>query len=292
MVRNELIDFIQEAIDDIIENYEEVVDGQLTKIFTGYTCNISGDINYEFLEPQDKVIEASVFIGSATKNNDLENKYNQKFTINIVSEINGGTIAMKLFNIFFTQYTRTYLPNQNINVSFGDFKGKLFLTSPVYMGKYENMQSNYIQYMVVNGDIEYAKDVVLGCKYQLSLDGTNYIPVFPRQPYVLNEAVGGNDINVVNNGTPMVFSQQSNVLTINLVLIFELDGATPETNHDALFKKLLDECYGRTGQKYTFKIEVGGITKTLSNLVSVRGQHVYDETSGENVISIQLKVGA
>ncbi len=287
MVRNELIDFIQEAIDDIIETYEE----DNVKIFTGYTCNITGDINYEFLEPKDKEIEASVFIGSATKNNDLENKYNQKFTINIVSEINGGTVAMKLFNIFFTKYTRTYLPNANIDVSFGDFKGKLFLTSPVYMGKYENMQSNYIQYMVVNGDIEYAKDVVLGCKYQLSIDSTNYISVYPRQPYCLKEAVGGMDKNY-SDPSQMIFTKSSNQLTINIVLIFELEGGQTETAHDTLFKKLLDECYGASSQTYTFKTECGGITKTFTNLICVRGQHIYDEASGENVLSLQFKVGA
>ena len=288
MVRNELIDFIQEAIDDIIETYEE----NNVKIFTGYTCKISGDINYNFLEPQPKQIEASVFIGSATRQNDLENKYNQKFTINIVSEINGGDVALKLFNIFFTTYTRTYLPNANISVDFGDFQGKLYLTSPVYMGKYENIQSNFINYMVMNGDIEYAKDVVLGASYSLSIDGINYIGITPRQPYCLKEAVGGTDIQIVNTGTPMLFSKSSDQMTINIVLIYELDGDTNDTTHDTLFNKLFDECYGASNQKYTFKCVCGGNTKTISNLICVRGQHLFDEATGENVLSLQFKVGA
>ena len=285
MVRNELIEFIQEAINDIIDNYEEETN---VKYFDGYTCNISGDINYEFLEPSDKVIEASVFIGSATKNNDLENKYNQKFTINIVSEINGGNMAMKLFNIFFTTYTRTYLPNANIDVDFGEYTGKLFLTSPVYMGKYENIQSNYVQYMVVNGDIEYVKKVVLGATYSLALGSGTDIEVKPRQPYCLKEAMGGIDTKPLNPNLSL-FTKSSNQLSINLVLIYELDGGETTTAHDSLFTKLLDECYSYSGQKYTFKCVVGGTTKTISNLICVRAQHIYDEASGENVISLQFK---
>lgn len=288
MVRNELIEFIQEAIDDIIETYEE----NNVKIFTGYTCNISGDINYEFLEPQDKVIEASVFIGSATKNNDLENKYNQKFTINIVSEINGGEIAMKLFNVFFAKYTRTYIPNANIDVSFGDFKGKLFLTSPVYMGKYENMQSNFIQYMVVNGDIEYAEKVVLGATYSLALASGTDISITPRQPYCVKEAVGGTDPQILNSGSPTLFTKSSDQITINIILLYELDGGSTTTAHDSLFTSLLSECYGGSNQKYTFKCVVGGTTKTISNLICIRGQHLYDEASGENVLSLQFKVSS
>ena len=289
MVRNELLEFIQTAIDDIIANYEE----DNVKIFSGYTCNISGDINFEFLEPQDKVIEASIFMGSATKNNDLENKYNQKFTINIVSEINGGDMAMKLFNVFFTKYTRTYLPNPNINVSFGDFTVKLFLTSPVYMGKYENVQSNFVQYMVVNGDIEFAKGVVLGATYKLSCDsGTNYIEIKPRLPYILREAIGGTDTQVLNSSVDTLFTKSSDQLTINIVLVFELDGGLTETAHDTLFKKLYDECFGGTSNTYIFQDITGGITKTISNLICIRGQKQFDEATGENVLSLQFKVSS
>lgn len=293
MVSYDLRTYIQQKIDYIIANYEETINGTVTKIFAGYTCKISGDINYEFLSPSDKQIEASLFIGSATKNNDLENKYNQKFTINIASEINGGKMAMKLFTLLFEGYTRKY-------IDLGDYKAKIFLTSPVFMGKYENINSNYINYMVMNGDIEYVKDVVLGCKYSISLNGTNYTEVLPRTPYVLKEAMGGVDIQVLNatqngNTAGTIFSKSSDVMTINLVVIYELNGDTNDTTHDTIFNSLLNECYGASNQKYYFKTEIGGTggtTKTISNLICVRGQHIYDEATGENVLSLQFKVGA
>ena len=280
MVRDDLIKFIQAGINQIITSNPT--------LFSGYTCNISGDINYEFLEPSENVIEASVFVGSATKNNDLEDKYNQKFTINIVSEANGGDVALKLFNLYFQTYTRTYFPNSSFPlITFDGFNGKMFLTSPVYMGKYQNAQSNFVQYMVMNGDLEFVKNVVLGATYTLTLgSGTLHeIPIKPRQPYCLKEAMGGIDTKPLSPALSL-FTKSSNQLTINLVLIYEING---ETYHDALFNTLLNECYASSTQNYTFKCVCGSETKTISNLICVRGQHIYDEATGENVLSLQFK---
>ena len=281
MVREDLIKFIQAAINKIITDN--------STIFSGYTCKINGDINYEFLTPTEKTIEASVFVGSATKNNDLEDKYNQKFTINIVSEANGGKKAEKLFNLFFQAYTRTYFPNSTFPlITFNGYKGKMFLTSPVYMGKYQNAQSNYVNYMVMNGDLEFVKKVILGATYSLALSGGTDITIKPRQPYILKEAMGSVDTSM-NNPSVSKFTKQSNQFTTNIVLIYELDGTSPQTAHDTLFKSLLDECYGASNQQYTFKCVCGGETKTISNLICVRGQHIYDEATGENVLSLQFK---
>lgn len=286
MVRYQLIEFIQKAIDKIITTYTETINNVAVYVFDGYTCKIHGDINYQFLEPEPKQIEASIIFGSITKNNDLEDKYNQKFTINIASEINGGKMAMKLFNIFFQQYTRTYFPNTNINVSFGDYKGKMFYTSPVYMGKYQNMKSNFIQYMVVNSEVEFAKYVVLGATYSLSLSNGSYFVVKPRQPYALREAMGGIDTKPLMPSYSF-FSKSSNQTTINLVLLYETTGAT---NHDTLFNSLLTECYEPSSTKYKFKCVVGSLTFEMTNMICVRGQHIYDEATGENVLSLQFKV--
>lgn len=281
MVRDDLIKFIQAGINQIITSN--------STLFSGYTCNISGDINYEFLEPSEKVIEASVFVGSATKNNDIEDKYNQKFTINIVSEANGGDVALKLFNLFFQQYTRTYFPNSSFPlITFDGYNGKMFLTSPVYMGKYQNAQSNFVQYMVMNGDLEFVKKVVLGATYYLSANGGSAITIKPRQPYVLKEAIGGIDTNKLSPNISK-FSKSSNQRTINLILLYELDGTTPETAHDTLFKKLLNECYSASNDIYELICSVAGTPLTISNLICVRGQHIYDEATGENVISLQFK---
>lgn len=283
MVSNELVSLIQTTANTIKANYTETIGGQAVKIFKDYTIVIHNEIDYEFMEAQDKLIEANLLFGSATKNNDIEDKYSQNFVINIQSEINGGSIAKKLFNLIFESLTRTYQ-------ILGSYKCKLFLTSPIITNPFSSIESDYRCLMTMNGTLEISKKIVLGATYSLALASGTDITIKPRTPYALKEAVGGMDKNYADP-TNMQFTKSSNQETINIVLVYELDGTTPITAHDTLFTTLFNECYGASNQKYTFKSVVGGTTKTISNLICVRGQHIYDEGTGENVLSLQFKVG-
>ena len=284
MVSNELVSLIQTTADTIKANYTETINGQSVKIFKDYTIVIHNEINFEFLEATPFVIEANLLFGSATKNNDIEDKYSQNFVINIQSEINGGEIAKKLFNLIFEALTRTYQ-------TLGDYKCKLFLTSPIITNPFANAESDFRCLMTMNGTLEMSKKIVLGASYSLALSGGTDITIKPRQPYCIKEAVGGMDIQALNGGGVQLFTKSSNQLTINMILVYELDGTTPTTAHDTLYTTLFNECYGASSQKYTFKSVVGGTTKTISNLICVRAQHIYDEGTGENVLSLQFKVG-
>lgn len=286
MVNDAIVNLIQDTVDDIIENYEEVVG---TKYFYGYTCVIHNELDYQFMKSEPNVIDANIIFGSATKNNDLEDKYNLSFVINIQSEPNGYEIGKKLFDILFKTLTRKI-------VSLDDYTGKIFLSSPTISNPFSAIESDYAVLLTMNGSVEFSESVVYGCKYELSMDGVNYIEVKPRTPYTLKEATGGMDKSYVDP-SQMVFTKSSNQLTVNIVLIFELDGGTTETAHDTLFKKLMQECKEGTNQTYTFKESIGDVlnpsyTSTISGLICVRGQHVYNEESGENVMSLQFKVGA
>lgn len=283
MVSNELVSLIQTTANTIKANYTETIGGEAVKIFKDYTIVIHNEIDYEFMEAQDKLIEANLLFGSATKNNDIEDKYSQNFVINIQSEINGGSIAKKLFNLIFESLTRTYQ-------ILGSYKYKLFLTSPIITNPFSSIESDYRCLMTMNGTLEISKKIVLGATYSLALASGTDITIKPRTPYALKEAVGGMDKNYADP-TNMQFTKSSNQETINIVLVYELDGTTPITAHDTLFTTLFNECYGASNQKYTFKSVVGGTTKTISNLICVRGQHIYDEGTGENVLSLQFKVG-
>ena len=286
MVNDAIVNLIQDTVDDIIENYEEVAG---TKYFYGYTCVIHNELDYQFMKSEPNVIDANIIFGSATKNNDLEDKYNLSFVINIQSEPNGYEIGKKLFDILFKTLTRKI-------VSLDDYTGKIFLSSPTISNPFSAIESDYAVLLTMNGSVEFSESVVYGCKYELSMDGVNYIEVKPRTPYTLKEATGGMDKSFVDP-SQMVFTKSSNQLTVNIVLIFELDGGTTETAHDTLFKKLMQECKEGTKQTYTFKESIGDVlnpsyTSTISGLICVRGQHVYNEESGENVMSLQFKVGA
>ena len=283
MVSNELVSLIQTTANTIKANYTENIGGQSVKIFKDYTITIHNEIDYEFMEAQDKLIEANLLFGSATKNNDIEDKYSQNFVINIQSEINGGSIAKKLFNLIFESLTRTYQ-------TLGSYKCKLFLTSPIITNPFSSIESDYRCLMTMNGTLEISKKIVLGASYSLALASGTDITIKPRTPYALKEAVGGMDKNYTTPSN-MTFTKSSNQETINIVLVYELDGTTPITAHDTLFTTLFSECYGASSQKYTFKSVVGDTTKTISNLICVRAQHIYDEGTGENVLSLQFKVG-
>ena len=281
MVNEELVSLIQTTANTIIETYTETIDNEVVYVFNGYTCVIHNEINFEFQEATPFLIEASLLFGSAQKNNDLEDKYSQNFVINIQSEINGGELAKKLFNLIFKELTRTYQ-------TLGTYSCKLFLTSPIITNPFSTIESDFRCLLTMNASIEMAEKVVLGATYSLALGSGTDIEVKPRQPYCLKEAMGGIDTKPLNPNLSL-FTKSSNQLSINLVLIYELDGGETTTAHDSLFTKLLDECYSYSGQKYTFKCVVGGSTKTISNLICVRAQHIYDETTGENVISLQFK---
>lgn len=276
MVNNAIVNLIQDTVDDIIEN---------NSIFAGYSCVIHNELDYQFMSAEPKLIDANIIFGSATKNNDLEDKYNLSFVINIQSEINGYEIGKKLFDILFKTLTRQI-------VSLDTYTGKIFLSSPTISNPFSAIESDYAVLLTMNGSVEFSESVIYGCKYELSIDGTNYIEVKPRQPYCVKEAIGGTDPQVLNSDVKTLFSKSSEQLTVNIVLIFELDGGATETAHDTLFKALFNECYESTNQSYTFKAECGGIIKTITNLICVRGQHIYDENTGENVLSLQFKVGA
>lgn len=286
MVNDAIVNLIQNTANSIITNYEEVVG---TKYFYGYTCVIHNELDYQFMSAQEKVIDANIIFGSATKNNDLEDKYNLSFVINIQSEPNGYEMGKKLFDLIFKTLTRKI-------VSLGTYTGKIFLSSPTITNPFSAIESDYAVLLSMNGSVEFSESVIYGCKYELSMDGVNYIEVKPRTPYTLKEAVGGMDKNYADP-SQMQFTKSSNQLTINIVLIFELDGGQVETAHDTLFKKLMQECKEGTTQTYTFKESIGNVlspdyTSTISDLICVRAQHIYDENTGENVMSLQFKVGA
>lgn len=282
MVNDAIVNLIQDTVDDIIENYE--IDN--VKIFNGYSCVIHNELDYQFMSAQENVIDANIIFGSATKNNDLEDKYNLSFVINIQSEINGYEIGKKLFDILFKTLTRQI-------VSLDDYTGKIFLSSPTITNPFSAIESDYAVLLSMNGSVEFSESVIYGCKYELSLDGVNFIEVKPRTPYTLKEAVGGMDKNVADPSN-MQFTKSSNQLTINIVLIYELNG---QLAHDTLFNKLMQECKEGLNQTYTFKESIGNVLNpsyisTIEGLLCVRGQHLYDEATGENVMSLQFKVGA
>ena len=277
MVNDAIVNLIQTTVNSIITNYTETIGGVAVKIFNGYSCVIHNELDYQFMSAESKVIDANIIFGSATKNNDLEDKYNLSFVINIQSEPNGYEIGKKLFDIVFKTLTRKI-------VSLGDYTGKIFLSSPTITNPFSAIESDYAVLLSMNGSVEFSESVIYGCKYELSMDGTNYIEIKPRTPYTLKEAVGGMDKNY-SDPSQMTFTKSSNQLTINIVLIYELNG---QTAHDTLFNKLMQECKEGLNQTYTFKESIGNVlnpsyTSTISNLICIRGQHIYDEASGENV---------
>lgn len=292
MVNNAIVDLIQQKIDLILADLQNSESDNYDANFLGVDCLIHSEINYAFEQAIPKHIVANILFGSATKNNDLESKYSMNFVINIQSEINGGELAKKLFDILFKTLTRSYQTLDSYN-------SKVFLASPVIINPYAEIEDNFICLMTMNGSVEFSETIVLGTKYELSLDNVNYYEIKPRQPYIMKEATGGNDPNYSNQSL-LKFSKASNEISIQLTLIYEkiikTSLTTDETNFNTLMNKLLDECYGATTQTYYYKETVGSgttaITKTISGLICVRGQKIYDETTGENVLSIQLKVGA
>ena len=285
MVSNELVNLIQTTANSIIANYTETINNVSVKIFKDYTCVIHNEIDYQFQEATPYLIEANLLFGSATKNNDIEDKYSQNFVINIQSEINGGELAKKLFNLIFKALTRTY---QTLST----YSCKIFLTSPIITNPFSAIESDFRVLMTMNGTLEMAEKVVLGATYSLALTSGTDITIKPRTPYALKEAMGGVDTQVLNSNVDTAFTKSSDQMTINIVLVYELDKTSPTTAHDTLFTTLLNECYSGSSQTYTFKCVVGGTTKTISNLICVRGQHIYDEATGDNVLSLQFKVSS
>lgn len=278
MVNDKIVKLIQDTCDSIInaENSD----------FAGYIVNIHNEIAYNFISSDPHVIEANLLFGSATQNNDLAEAYTMSFVINISSEANGGLVAKALFDLVFSTLTRTYPTIEGYNA-------KIFFTSPVIMKVYNEIEDNFNTLLTMNGSIDFSKNVVLKCKYEISLNGSDYVRVYPRQPYCMKECVGGNDNNY-NTPSIMTFSKQSNTLTINLVvLMMNKTGTTADiTLYNSIFNTLLSECYGASTQSYSMKITIGdGTAKTISNLICIRGQHIFDEATGENVLSLQFKVG-
>ena len=275
MVSKELELLIQNTANSIIENYEE----NNVKIFNGYTCIIHSEIDYQFKEATPFLIEANLLYGAGTKNNDIEDKYSQNFVINIQSEINGYEKAKTLFNLIFKALTRTYQ-------TLGTYNCKLFLSSPVITNPFSAIESDYQVLMTMNGSLELAENIVLGATYELSLDGTNFITIKPRQPYSLKECMGAMDTSA-SNPQISTFTKSSNQFTYNCILIYEQ--RENNANFNSLMDALLNECYGNSNNKYTLRETTGTIVKTIDNLLCVRGQKTYDEVKGENVLSLQFK---
>lgn len=287
MVNNEIVSLIQTKIDLILADLQNSESDNYDADFIGVDCQVNNEINYIFERAIPKHIVANVVFGSATKNNDIEDKYSMNFVINIQSEINGGELAKKLFDIFFKDYTRSIQ-------TLGSYSGKVFFASPVLTQPYFEIEDTFCCLYSMNCSVEFSESLVLGCKYELSLDGTNYYEVKPLNPYALKEAIGGTDLNY-SNQTEVKFTKSGNSLTFNIVLLYEnkVGTTTAITNFNALMNKLYDECYSGTSQSYSLKITAGNTTaKTITNLICVRGQHIYDTQTGENTLSIQLKVGA
>lgn len=288
MVNEAIVKLIQDTIDDLQDSTSLIYNSK----YDGYEVVVHNEVDYQFKTSGDKLIEANLLFGSAQKNNDLEDKYTMSFVINIQSEVNGWEIAKSLFDDVFKLLTRTYHTLDTYN-------SKVFLTSPVIMNPYAELEDNFVCLMTMNGSVEFSERVVLGSKYELSLDGTNYIEVKPRQPYVMKEAIGGTDLNY-SNPSEVKFTKSGNSITVNMTILYEkiikTTLTTEETNFNALFNKLLDEVYAPQSQSYTLKDSTGtgtsAVVKTISNLVCVRAQKIYDETTGENVLSLQFKVGA
>lgn len=281
MVSKELELLIQNTANTIIETYTETIDNEVVYVFNGYTCVIHSEIDYQFKEATPFLIEANLLYGAGTKNNDIEDKYSQNFVINIQSEVNGYEKAKTLFNLIFKALTRTYQ-------TLGTYNCKLFLSSPVITNPFSAIESDYQVLMTMNGSLELAENIVLGATYELSLDGTNFITIKPRQPYSLKECMGAMDTSA-SNPQKSTFTKSSNQYTYNCILIYEQRSGNSNNNFNALFNALLDECYGNSNNKYTLKETTGTIVKTINNLLCVRGQKTYDEATGENVLSLQFK---
>lgn len=276
MVSKELELLIQNTANSIIANYEEVVG---TKYFYGYTCVIHSEIDYQFKEATPFLIEANLLYGAGTKNNDIEDKYSQNFVINIQSEVNGYEKAKTLFNLIFKALTRTYQ-------TLGTYNCKLFLSSPVITNPFSAIESDYQVLMTMNGSLELAENIVLGATYQLSLDGVNFIDVKPRQPYELRESIGAMDtpLDATDDTT---YTYSSNQRTFNLILLYEQ--RSNNSNFNALFNALLDDCENSSIRNYVLKVVVGSKIYTHNKLIMIRGQHIFDEATGENVLSMQFK---
>lgn len=279
MVSKELELLIQNTANSIIANYTETIGGVAVKIFKDYTCVIHSEIDYQFKEATPFLIEANLLYGAGTKNNDIEDKYSQNFVINIQSEVNGYEKAKTLFNLIFKALTRTYQ-------TLGTYNCKLFLSSPVITNPFSAIESDYQVLMTMNGSLELAENIVLGATYEISLDGTNFITIKPRQPYSLKECMGAMDIST-SNPQESTFTKSSNQFTHNCILIYEQ--RENNDNFNSIMNALLNECYGNSNNKYTLKETTGTIVKTINNLLCVRGQKTYDEATGENVLSLQFK---
>lgn len=286
MVNNEIVNFIQTKIDLILTDLQNSESANYDADFIGFDCVINNEINYQFERAIPKHIVANVLFGSATKQNDIEDKYSMTFVINIQSEVNGGELAKKLFDIFFKDYTRTYQ-------TLGTYSSKIFLASPVLMQPYYEIEDSFACLYTMNGSVEFSERLILGCTYKLSLDGTNFYEVKPLNPRTSKECVGGNDNNY-NTPTIMTFSKQSNVLTANITIVYENKTGTGAdiTNFNNLMNTLYGECFGNSNQSYSLKIQAGTTpAKTITGLLCVRAEHVFDIQTGENGLNIQFKVG-
>ena len=281
MVNNEIETLLQNTINSFINsngvNYKA--------IYNGYTCKVNHEINYQFRKAIPKNIVVNIAFGSATKNNDLEDKYNMNFVINIQSEINGGDIAKSLFDDIFKKLTRTYQ-------TLGTYNSKIFLTSPVLMQSYVEIEDSFCCLYTMNGSVEFSESVVLGCKYELSVDGTNYVEIKPRQPYALKERIGALD-TPLNAPDETTFTKSSSQRTFNLTLVYEKKS---NQNFTKLMDALLNECYycdpiisGNPNGVYKLKVTINNAEKVIDNLYIIRGQHIFDESTGENVLSLQFK---
>lgn len=274
MINSEIVNLFQQVGNTIIN--EENSD------YSDITLECNDEVDYEFFEANEKLVQCNFLFGSATQDNDLAKKFTQNFVINIQSELNGSIKAIGLFNEIFISLNRKM-------VILGDYNAKIILGSPTFIGQ-KQVNNGYACLYTMSGTVEFSEELILGATFKLlklgngSGLGTAQQPtqIYPRQPKVVKDAQGGNDTQVFSSNKKTIFNKSSSVITTNFVML--LDDST-------LALALLDECFGDTNNKYELTITIGQIEKTLTNLVVTRAEYIYDENTGDNVLSFSLNEG-
>ena len=260
MVEQALIDKIKERLDEIVETKQLVC-----------RYNLSGEINYVPLDAEKDLVQSNILFGTATKNNDLSEKYTQNFVINIFSELNGCEMAKSLFTELFLDMNRKFF---NLN----GYRAKIILTSPVIMQQFTANVNGYITLLTMSGTMEYSSNLLVEATYKMAYDDSEDFVISPRQPQIVKDAMGGNDTLITGK---TIFNKSSQTISHQFTLVAE--------NND-LFYALLDEVDGTATHTYKLKIKRGNrAEKTYNNLCAVMVQVIYDENNGDNVISLNLK---
>ena len=254
-----------------LETLKNRLDSIITNKNMDCRCILSGEINYNPLEAERDLVQANILFGTATKNNDLSEKYTQNFVINIFSELNGCEYAKPLFTELFLDLNRKI-------IDLDTYKAKVILTSPVIMQQFTANTNGYITLLTMSGTLEYSGNLIVGATYKMAFDDGEYYTISPRQPQIVKDAMGGNDTMPFGK---TIFNKSSQTISHQLVLVAE---------NNTLFDALFDEADGTSSHIYKLKIKRGNkAEKEYINLSAVQCQIIYDENNGDNVISLNLK---